>query len=81
MTMKEAIEHDRKMHREAYPGQYTHRLVGREVIVYGSSGTLLASGKVERVVNSRFGPLAIIEGDKDGSAYALKDCKIKERED
>ena len=63
------------IHRETYPEQYEHPLVGRQVVVDMGGDTILAAGKVERVVNSRFGKLAIIEGDKEGRAWATKDCK------
>ncbi len=61
-----------KSHRELYPEQYTHALIGRyvTVIVNGSS---LAEGVVERVILSRYGPLAIL-ADKQNRAFAAKDC-------
>ena len=60
-------------HRELYPKQYTHRLVGQNVKV-STKGVLRVEGIVERVVSSRFGPLAIIAGDQKMRAWSLKDC-------
>ena len=63
------------MHRQMYPEQYEHSLVGRHVIV-APRGEILASGLVERVVNTRFGLLVIITDDQEGRAWSIKDCEI-----
>ena len=57
-----------KSHRELYPGQYSHPLVGKRVRVHGKEGV------VERVVNSQFGQLAILKGGGN-TAWAVEDCK------
>jgi len=56
-------------HRELYPEQYTHELVGKRV--QNSEGKC---GTVERVVSSRFGPLAKI--DESQIFYALKNLTV-----
>jgi hypothetical protein len=61
-----------KTHRELYPEQYAHPLCGRKVTAAGVAGV------VDRVVPSRFGPLAILVGDGK-TAYALGDVQITER--
>jgi hypothetical protein len=48
-----------KTHRESYPEQYNHPLCGKEVRIK-TNGTV---GTVERVVDSRFGKLAILKGN------------------
>ena len=65
-----------KTHRELYPEQYSHALVGEFVAVHSTihDAPLLALGHVERVVNTRFGKLAILVGDGK-QAWAAKDCK------
>lgn len=57
-------------HREAYPEQYTHPLVGKRV---GQDGKSL--GVVERVFRTRFGLLAKIEGQPSNTAFAVKRLK------
>jgi hypothetical protein len=52
-------------HRESYPEQYSHPLVGKRVRVAG------IEGKVERVLNTRFGLLAKIEGSAPKMAYSV----------
>jgi hypothetical protein len=59
-------------HRDYYPEQYHHPLVGAYVEVCTGAGRQVA-GKVERVVPSRFGPLVHLEGNDD-SAWKLEDC-------
>ena len=57
-------------HRASYPEQYNHPLCGKKVRVRkrgepgasGNAATADVSGKVERVVSSRFGQLAHLEG-------------------
>ena len=58
-------------HRKRYPEQYSHPLIGS--IVQDNDGQRL--GKVERVVNSRFGKLAIIEG-KGNQAWLVSTVKV-----
>lgn len=60
-------------HKFWYPDQYRHALVGKTVVVNTGKGPDV-HGRVERVVGSRFGPLAILEGQPD-VAWAVKDCK------
>lgn len=60
-----------KTHREMYPGQYTHPLCGKLVKLKGSLGK---GFRVERVVSSRFGLLAIPEGGDGKTAYAVHQC-------
>ena len=64
-------------HRELYPEQYTHPLVGQDVKVSTRAGARI-EGIVERIVTSRFGLLAIIAGDQEGRAWAVSDCTPKE---
>ncbi len=61
-----------KTHRELHPEQYKHFLVGRFVTVV-VGGRILTTGVVERVVDSRFGRLAILP-DQKGKAFAVRDC-------
>lgn len=56
-----------KTHKELYPEQYKHQLCGEVVTVAGKAGM------VERVINSRFGQLAIL--DRHEEAYLVSDCK------
>ena len=51
-----------KTHRELYPAQYDHPLVDRQTVWQGKAVTIL------RVVNSRFGLLAVIDPD---TAFAI----------
>lgn len=46
-----------KTHREMYPEQYSHPLVGKRVMILGSGEEIT----VARVVNSQFGQLVIPE--------------------
>ncbi len=57
-----------KSHREMYPEQYTHPLVGKRVTV-GST----VNGIVTRVVPSRFGQLAEIDGNAQ-TFFRVVDC-------
>lgn len=50
----------RKSHREAYPEQYEHPAVGKAVTT--PDGT---QGTVERVMATRFGPMAMLVGQPD----------------
>jgi hypothetical protein len=61
-------------HKELYPHQYTHSLCGKNVVVI-QGGRELARGKVERVIQSRFGPIAMFEGNNI-EGYAVGDCKV-----
>lgn len=50
-------------HRELYPEQYTDALIGRSVVVIDDKGQERARGVVERVANTRWGPLAhLVDG-------------------
>lgn len=58
-------------HRELYPEQYSHALCGKKVeVISGPSGERI-TGTVLRVVNSRFGQLAILEEHGDDKAWAI----------
>jgi hypothetical protein len=60
-------------HRRAYPGQYTHPLVGKYVkVVIG--GSVKHDGIVERVVSTRFGLLAHFEDTE--AAWRVTDCVV-----
>ena len=64
-------------HRELYPDQYTHPLVGEDVkVVSKKDGSIIVRGNVERVVNTRWGQLAKIAGAGD-TFYAVRDCHIE----
>lgn len=68
-----------KTHRETYPEQYAHPLVGKRVRVRprGPSTEAIAEGVVERVVTSpRWGQLAHLEGDAKSfwAVAALEVC-------
>lgn len=60
-------------HREMYPEQYQHALVGQHVTV-DLHGHIHARGIVERVLRTQFGMLAIVQHDQPGRAWAIKDC-------
>ena len=65
-----------RTHRETYPAQYEHPLVGQTVEVYNKKdGGMLIRGSVERVVNTRFGQLAKITGSGT-TFYAVRDCHV-----
>lgn len=59
-------------HRDCYPEQYTHALVGKRVQVETGTGHRTA-GVVERVVETRFGLLAHLQGNDD-QAWRVQDC-------
>ncbi len=60
-----------KTHRETYPEQYTHPLVGKEVRIKISTTT----GTVDRVVTSaQFGQLAHLTGSD--VFWAVSDCEV-----
>lgn len=61
-------------HQEKYPKQYSHALYGTMVRVVTHKGQLQKTGVVERVVQSRFGMLAILQG-KDETGWRVQDCK------
>ena len=58
-------------HREAYPEQYAHPLVGKRVSQDGKK-----LGVVKRVFSTRFGRLAQIEGQDAKRAFAI--AKLEE---
>jgi len=63
-------------HRQLYPNQYTHPLVGKTVeITFDDWKTYSHKGKVLRVCNTSFGPLVILEGDR-GQAYDIFRCRV-----
>jgi hypothetical protein len=66
-----------KTHKETYPEQYTHPLVGKQVrvvIVKQGGAREIARGTLTRVVSSSFGQLAILDGDA-AVAYSIRDCQ------
>lgn len=65
--------HTTKSHRDMYPDQYTHELVGRRVQIRHTGEEKI----VERVVQSRFGPLCMFAGST--TAYGLADVKATNR--
>lgn len=58
-------------HRELYPEQYSHSLCGKKVEVAPGPAGECITGTVQRVVNSRFGELAILEEHGDEKAWAV----------
>jgi len=69
-------------HRTMYPEQYAHPLCGKTVRT-STTPPGKNEGVVERVVTSRFGPLAILEGsdgphDSGDIAYAVSDLEVVE---
>ena len=52
-------------HRQMYPEQYAHPLCGRRVLVT-PIGQPEYEGTVKRVVPSRFGPIAMLDGEIGG---------------
>lgn len=65
-----------KTHRELYPEQYVHPLIGKAVVVKNAKGEMFAEGILTRVVQTRFGPLAILNGVGQ-RAYSL--CDVQEK--
>ena len=63
------VDQLRKSHREAYPEQYEHPAVGRDVIVPGGR-----RGRITRVMQTGFGPLVQIEGQGE-AAWRLQDVR------
>ena len=61
-------------HREAYPEQYSHPRCGQQVRVT-HEGEEVARGLIERVVFSRFGPLAILDSTGCEKAWSLGACE------
>lgn len=62
-----------RSHKDCYPDQYRHPLVGKTVRVrLDRTGTL--TGVVTRVVQTRFGALAHL--DDGTTAYAVADCTV-----
>ncbi len=63
-----------RSHRDCYPDQYAHHLVGKSVKVKTRTG-FKTEGTVERVVGTRFGQLAHLDTSGD-TAYLLRDCTV-----
>lgn len=60
-----------KSHREMYPEQYQHELVGKKVsVANGPSGT------VERVMPSMFGDLVVLAEIGAAHAFSVDKCKV-----
>lgn len=58
-----------RSHRECYPEQYQHKLVGKRVEVRSRKGKVQATGVVERVTGSKFGALALLDTDATLDIY------------
>ena len=64
-------------HRDQYPEQYSHPLVGKKVHIKTCSG-FETEGVVLRVVSTRFGLLCHLDtGDQD-TAYSIRDAAVIE---
>ena len=63
-----------KTHAELYPDQYTHSLCGKRVRTADGK-----TGKVRRVVQSRFGPLAILDSGEAGVAHSITTLTVEEQ--
>lgn len=62
-------------HREAFPEQYSHPLVGKRVRVVTHAGEQ-GTGEVVRVFMSPFGALAEVKGvGGPNTAWRLRHCK------
>jgi len=63
-----------KTHRETYPEQYEHPLVGRTVVVKTPQGGG-TTGVVSRVMGTQWGPLVELEHQAaEGIAWSIKHC-------
>lgn len=68
-----------KNHKELYPHQYSHELVGKRVSVPYKGKTL--EGTVQRVLNTRFGYLVILNETPPGMAFSIDNVtEIKDEE-
>jgi hypothetical protein len=66
-----------KTHREQYPEQYSHPLVGKKVRVRTRNSNRI-EGEVKRVMNTSWGKLVDLgTTDEEGNqlAYGLWDCE------
>ena len=66
-------ETNMKAHRDQYPEQYIHPLIGKTVQVAHTSPLII--GTVSRIVQTRFGLLAIIE-DNSQEAHSIENCEM-----
>jgi hypothetical protein len=64
-------------HRDQYPEQYSHPLVGKRVHIRTHSGFEI-DGTVERVVNTRFGLLCHIDSGDPNTAWSIHDATVIE---
>lgn len=64
-----------KSHRETYPDQYTHPLVDKPVTLKRGNGVY--HGTLERVVQTQFGPLGIIQELGGREAYSMSDITAR----
>ena len=63
-------------HRDVYPEQYSHPLVGKRVSVKTFAGEQ-GVGEVTRVFGSGYGPLAEVAGvGNSDTAWRVSDCAI-----
>ena len=66
-----------KSHRETYPEQYTHSLVGKRVDIVARGGKIRAHGVVLRVMDTRFGKLCMLDDGTEGRlAYAVCEARV-----
>jgi hypothetical protein len=61
-------------HRDAYPEQYSHPMVGKRVNVM-HKGNIVCTGTIERVTSSRFGQMARIDTAAKDTFYLLSSCR------
>lgn len=61
-------------HKDLYPEQYRHELVGKfvEVVI---DGNVIGRGMVERVTTSRFGPIAVL-WNEPATGYRPQHCRV-----
>lgn len=66
-------------HREAYPDQYSHPLVGKRVAVHASHThphTVNARGTVKRVMRSQWGEIVqLVEQEHDNTYWLAQHCR------
>jgi hypothetical protein len=61
-------------HKELYPEQYTHPLIGKTVRILSDGKSPRRTFTVERIVDTMFGQLAPKPNTRE--AYALNDLEI-----
>lgn len=64
-----------RTHRQCYPEQYSHPLCGKEVAVFPGTDREIR-GVVERVMLTRFGPMARLDiPGSEAVAYLVRDLE------